>query len=221
MDIFEKMRNLDEFIQISLLSEYYFCKRRCSLLLLEGRSTINTYMVEGEIQHSKVHSSKIEKRVGITKIFNLQIFSNNYSMIGKMDCLECLDDKNGPYIDILGGNYSLLPVEYKHGIVRDEEEYEVQLCAQALCLEEMYNTKIDKGILYYIGSNERVEVFFTDDLRQKVLFGVVEIFDIINNSKMHEPIYKRRCSKCSLYEKCNPKINNVNKYISDIWREIE
>ena len=204
-NIFEKIRDLDEFIQISLLSEYYFCKRRCSLILLEGHVGNNIYMVEGDIAHSKVHTSKIEKRPGLAKIFNHQIYSNNYSLIGKSDCIECFEDKNAPYIDILRGNYYLFPVEYKHGVTRDEEEYKVQLCAQVICLEEMYKTKIEKGVIYYTDSNERVEVIIGDDLRQKVLFGVLDIFNIINKEIMYEPIVRKSCNKCAMKEKCNPK----------------
>ena len=219
-DVFQQMRDLDEFIQISLLSEYYYCKRRCGLLLLEGRDNQNSYMIDGSIQHAKVHTSKIEKRTGVTKIFNHQIFSNKYSLIGKMDCLECFDSNIGAYVDILGGKYILYPVEHKHGELRNEEEYKIQLCAQAMCLEEMYNTKIEKGALYFINSNKRLEVDFTEELRRKVIFGIIEIFEIIDKTTMPTPIYKRKCGKCSLVEKCNPKTNSINVYLSEMWGEL-
>lgn len=220
IEVFDKIRDLDEFIQISLLSEFYYCKRRCSLILLEGNNSDNVYTMEGTIQHSKVHSSQTEKRLDSAKIFNLELFSNNYSLIGKADCIECVKDKRGAYIDILDGYYNLYPVEYKHGKLRDEEEYKIQLCAQAICLEEMYNITIEKGYLYFINDNKRLEVRLSDELRQKVLFGIVEIFKIISESKMYPPKYKKSCPKCSLYEKCAPKNENINGYIKNMWEEI-
>ena len=77
-----------------------------------------------------------------------------------------------------------------------------------------------KGYLYFINDNKRLEVHLTDELRQKVLFGIVEIFKIISESKMYPPKYKKSCPKCSLYEKCAPKNENINGYIKNMWEEI-
>lgn len=209
----------DNYILISSLSEYLYCKRRFYLRFLERQNNENIYMIEGSLEHQKVHTNKIEKRKNFVNVSSLSVNSYKYNLIGKCDVVEFLENKNGSYIPFLENNYTLYPIEYKHGKTRDELEYKVQLCAQVLCLEEMYNTRIDFGAIYYIDSKERVEITLDDDLRKLTLETILEIKNLMDSKKVIYPIYKKRCKKCSLVDICNPKIIIVDEYMKNLWED--
>ena len=132
----------NDLIPLSYLSHLYYCKRRAALLLVGQYWKDNEFTASGSFQHRKVHNVGIERRGVHIKLYEMTVFYNNLGLSGKCDCVEGTIDSNGIYLPFCDERYILIPIEYKHGVIRDEIEYNVQLCAQAMCIEEMYNGQI-------------------------------------------------------------------------------
>lgn len=207
----------DNLINISSLSEYAYCPRRFYLRYIEKVEGINEYMVDGTIRHNNIHNSKIEKRKSFIKMMNMSLHSHNYSLIGKSDLIEFTKSNSGTFVPLLEDNFNIYPVEYKHGKVRNEEEYEIQLCAQCFCLEEMFNCNIEKGAIYYINSNIRKEITFTNALRNKTEQTINAIKKELETQSLISPILKKSCKKCALIEICNPNLTIIDNYIKELW----
>lgn len=203
-------------ILISWIDEYVYCPRRFYLKVLEKYDSVNVYMVEGTIGHRNVDKPRIEKRHDYVKVFSHEVYSKKLRLYGKCDSIEFVKSYNGVYIPLLNGCFSLTPIEFKHGHIRNEKEYNLQLTAQAICLEEMYGCKIEKGYIYYLDSKERYEVEFDEKKRLAVTEYINKIRDLLESPKLIEPLYKKRCAKCSVYDICDPKNNIVNKYMSEL-----
>ena len=112
-----------ELFPLSWLSQYGYCKRRCSLLALEQIWQENEYTAAGRIQHKRVHTARMEQRGDMLHIFEMPVFSRRLGVSGFCDCVEAHSSPSGVTIPYGEGRYIFFPVEYKHGVVRDEEEY--------------------------------------------------------------------------------------------------
>ena len=203
----------DSEILISWLSEYAYCKRRFYLKVVEDNERINQFIAEGIINHKSVDKPTIEKRRNIVKVTRLNVYNNNYHIHGICDNVEFIKDPNGVYVNYLNGVYTPIPIEYKHGKKRDEYEYQVQLMGQALCLEYMYNVKIDYGYIFYVSSKHRDKVEFTDELRSNTLDIINELKKFLEYPKLPEAKYQKRCNNCSIYEICSPRNKMIEKYM--------
>ncbi len=174
--------------------------------MLEQAWQDNTDTAMGTLEHANVHHEHIERRGGTAKIYEMYVCSDALRLIGLCDCVEAELDEGSAYIEILGGKYRLFPVEYKHGVQRDELEYNVQLCAQAMCLEEMFHCHIAEGAIFYITSHRRVTVAFDEELRALVRQGVLALQEMRRSMKIPLADYTAKCRKCSLLEQCAPKV---------------
>ncbi|MBR0519107.1 CRISPR-associated protein Cas4 [bacterium] len=205
----------EELISISLLSNYYFCKRRTGFLLLEDRYQDNEYTSEGTIQHEIVHSGGREKRGKCVIERQLYIQSKNLGIHGFCDYVEFYYNEENKL-------YEIYPIEYKHGVLRDNLEYQIQLTAQAMCLEETFNLPVKEGAIFYINSHRRFEVDLDENLRNLTLEGINGIKDIIESQKIPLANYSKKCKKCAFYNECMPKLNrNTSWYIKKIISECE
>ena len=209
----------EDSILLSWISEYAYCPRRFYLRIFEQNSAMNGSLAEGRIAHKRVDQDVIERRGSFVKVTRMAVTSDQYHMHGICDSLEFIDDPNGAYIDFLDGIYKIQPVEYKHGKSRDEIEYNLQLTAQTMCLEEMYQTHIESGFVYYIGQKDRRQVVFNQELRSQVITAVNEIRTYIGNPKTILPEYRKRCPHCSLYEICAPKNIMTARYLERLWEK--
>ena len=149
-----------EYLPLSWLAQVNYCSRRAALLLNERVWNENVETAKGRTEHERVHTKRIEKRGNLVKLYEYEVVSEILGIVGKCDCIEATINKNGCKIPAVEFPVSLLPIEYKHGTVRDEMEYKIQLCAQAMCLEEMYQTRIFKGELFFIVDSDD---FLTED----------------------------------------------------------
>ena len=204
-------------ILISWISEFAYCPRRFYLRVIEGQKARNIYMIEGEIEHESIHEPKIERRRDKVKVSGMSVFSHQYQILGICDLLVCEKSRYGAELPFLQGKYKLTPIEYKHGKVRQSREYEAQLSAQSICLEEMFNTTIESGYIYYYDAKEYVSVDFSEEKREyleELLKGIRKELDTQINI---EPVYKQRCRKCSVFEICNPKREMIQRYMKRIW----
>lgn len=175
----------------------------------------NEYTASGRAQHERVHAEHKEKRGSLIKLYGHTVYSEKLGLLGKCDCVEAEESTQGCILPFFPQRYQLFPVEYKHGIVRNEHEYKLQLCAQAMCLEDMYRTQITKGALFFIDAHRRDVVEFSTDLRDEVVHVAAKL--MIMAEEGHVPVaeYGPRCKKCSLLDYCGPKIRRTAKSYCD------
>jgi len=212
---------LSELFPLSWLSQYAFCPRRCSLLALEQVWQENEYTAAGRAQHERAHDARTERRGSLISIYDLGIFSHALGVSGKCDCIEATENANGVTLPFGSGRYMLYPVEYKHGIVRDEEEYHIQLCAQAICLEELYGARISAGAIFFIDAHRRDEVDFSDTLRMETQKTAKAVSEMIINQKLFPAEYSVKCKKCSLFDVCQPHMKiSAKAYCDELWHEL-
>lgn len=210
-----------ELFPLSWLSQYGYCKRRCSLLALEQVWQENEYTAAGRIQHKRVHTARTEQRGEIIHIYEMPVFSRRLGVSGFCDCVEAHLSSSGVSIPYGEGTFTFYPVEYKHGVVRDEEEYHLQLCAQAICLEEQFGAKIQAGAIFFIDAHRRDEVLLTDELRRKTWETAGAIAEMIEAQKPIPAVYSAKCRKCSLREACQPKVGKSSRsYSNRLWDEV-
>ena len=193
-----------EAIPLSRLSHAGYCLRRAALLTNEQLWKENADTAKGREEHKRVHTSRIERRGDTLSLYEYDVFSKSLNISGKCDCIEAIRDEGGCRIPAADFPVLLYPVEYKHGKVREEEEYELQLCAQAMCLEEMYHTTIPEGAIFYISSHRRKPVVFTPELRELVRETVRQVDDIRRSYTIPPAHPGPKCKRCSLRELCLP-----------------
>lgn len=181
-------------LPISALQHLLFCDRQCALIHIDQAWAENRFTAEGRVLHDRAHDGPDESRPGIRITRGLPIRSARLSIHGVCDVVEF--HKNG----------DILPVEYKRGKPKSHRADEVQLCAQALCLEETMYVKIGKGFLYYGLPHRRTEIAFDSELRVLVEETVRRLHALILEQRLPEAIYeKRKCGACSLFDICQPR----------------
>ncbi|MBD5779014.1 CRISPR-associated protein Cas4 [Pelagicoccus sp. NFK12] len=184
----------DFFVAISALQHWLFCPRQCALIHVERVWLDNRYTAEGNAMHERAHDGPHELREGVRITRGLPVSSRRLGLTGQCDVVEFHPDGR------------IVPVEYKRGRPKAHRADEVQLCAQALCLEEMRKAEIECGYLYYGKNRRRTEVCFSSDLRALTEKVAAEVMNCIE--KGNTPIIEyeaKRCDTCSLLEICEPK----------------
>ena len=146
----------EEYLPLSWLSQATYCLRRAALLLNERLWMENADTAKGRDEHRRAHERRIERRGDQLKLFEYDVYSEQLRIWGKCDCVEAQRCEPGCRIPAADFPVCLYPVEYKHGSVREEPEYNIQLCAQAMCLEEMYHTHIPSGAIFFITAHRRL-----------------------------------------------------------------
>lgn len=202
-------------IPLSYISQYGYCPRRAALLMNEQVWSENEYTASGRAQHERVHTMRMEKRGLLVKLYEHKVFSEKLGLSGKCDCIEAKEDPQGCFLSFLGKNYWLYPIEYKHGAVRQERAYQLQLCAQAMCLEEMYNTHIPVGALFFANAHRRDEIILTKELRKEVLETAQLLRELADEYIIPRAKYGPRCKKCSLADYCAPKVKSSSTTYCD------
>ena len=187
------MKDMDEPIMLSALEHYSYCPRQCALIHVEQAWDENIYTMRGRDVHDNVDVESTHERVGARLERALPIWSRRLNLVGKADLVEFHNDV--PY-----------PVEYKSGRHRKGRHETLQLCAQALCLEEIFGVPVPKGALYWHGSRERREVVFTDALREQVSEVAAAVHDMVAKRYTPQPVNDKRCKDCSLKESCLPTV---------------
>lgn len=203
----------DELIPISALQHLVFCPRQCALIHIEQLWTENLFTAEGKSLHYSVHSADPEWRDGIRIVRGLRLRSLELGLAGQADVVEFHNDDAGVILPELEGRYRPFPVEFKRGKPKIDLSDEVQLCAQAMCLEEMLNTRIPQGALFYGRPRRRKEICFTDMLRHKTREVAAQLHRLFEIGKTPRAKYTKKCRRCSLVNLCMPKITGIRKDI--------
>lgn len=209
-----------EYLPLSWLSQVCYCPRRAALLLNERLWEESSDTAKGRSEHRRVHTQRVEKRGDSLKLYEFTVFSDCLALLGKCDCIEASRDENGCRIPAAEFPVRLYPVEYKHGTVRDEEEYQIQLCAQALCLEEMFGIKIPEGALFFISSHRRVPIVLDESLRTRTKELAATLWKIRHSLTVPTAQYSAKCRRCSLRELCMPRVKtSAQNYLLQLKAE--
>jgi len=195
----------DDFIHISALQHYVFCPRQCALIHVEDVWQENVFTVRGDILHEKVDSDTYETRGTLKTVRGLRIHSFRLGVVGRADVVEFRESNYGTNAD------EVLPVEFKSGQPKDDISDKVQLCAQALCLEEMLDTKIKRGAFFYARIRRRVLVEMDDSLRSQTENIIASVHELVSKKMIPAARYTEKCKHCSLESICMPKAMNERK----------
>lgn len=207
----------DNFIQLSALQHFIFCKRQCALIHIEQVWSENVLTAEGRIMHENVHEEHFKNIEGIRIVRGMPLHSFELGLSGKADIVEFHKTKEN-------SNWVPFPIEYKRGKPKSDDSDKIQLCAQALCLEEMMKVKILNGALFYGRTRRRLSVTFDDTLRHKTKDTAIKLHNFIKEGKTPLPIYITKCKSCSFINECLPKTISkkisVNKYLLKETKEL-
>lgn len=204
----------NDLLMISALQHLAFCERQCALIHLEQQWTENRFTVLGDLLHEKVHAPENEKRDNRIIARSLRLASYKLGLTGQADVVEfhrSVKDGSGVKIPGRPGLWNPYPIEYKKGKPKTDNIDKVQLCAQALCLEEQLNTNIPQGALFYGEKRRRQVVEFDKTLRDETMLYAKKLHDLIASGNTPKPSYSKKCQSCSLYDICNPKLPDVIK----------
>lgn len=192
--LFFLMFTEDQLLPLSALQHWLYCPRQCGLIHLEQVWAENKFTAEGQVLHKKAHEGEDESKAGVRITRSMAVRSLALGISGQCDIVEFHRDGR------------VVPVEYKRGKPKTHRADEVQLCAQAMCLEEMLGVMIPSGCLFYGEKKRRTVVEFDADLRQLVTETAAALHVMIASRVTPLAEYEaRRCDACSLIELCQPK----------------
>ena len=209
----------EDYLLLSGLQHFAFCRRQWALIHIEQQWAENYRTVDGKIMHSNAHDGNFhEKRGDVIITRAMPISSSELGISGECDIVEFHKSQNGININGLEGKYNVIPVEYKRGQPKNDDCDELQLCAQALCLEEMLCCEIPKAYLYYGETHRRHTVILDKALKEKTISLINEMHQFFD--RQHTPKVKRTkaCNACSLNDICLPALNK-NRSATEYIRE--
>lgn len=203
----------DSAIALSALQHYLYCPRQCALIHVEQLWAESRHTAEGRILHEKADKPRMERRKGVRTVMAMPLSESQLGITGIADVVEFHKTPDGEHA---------FPVEYKRGRPKAHRADEVQLCAQALCLESMLGQRIDAGALFYGATRRRVDVRFDGALRQLTLDTILAVRTMLEAGLTPSARYiPRLCDACSLLDLCQPRLlgrpQTVNAWLADQW----
>lgn len=208
------MYDEDDLLPLSALQHLLFCERQCALMHIEQVWDENRLTMEGRILHERVHESGDESRGNVRIVRGLRLRSRQLGLSGMADVVEFHRAEDGAWIPF--------PVEYKRGKPKADPCDAVQLCAQAICLEEMLSVAVPAGALFYGATRRREDVAFDAELRRLTEETARRLHSFLEARVTPPPVLLPRCDNCSLKELCLPKgvgARSVARYIQRILAE--
>ncbi len=205
------MYSEDELLPINLLQHWRFCQRQCGLLALDNIWQDNVLTTSGMLFHEVVHRPDEECDDGLHIVRGMRIASFRYGITGICDVVEIDDDS---------GNRNILPIEYKVGAPKRDRSDDVQLCAQALCLEEMMDCTIRHGAFFYGKTRRRLLIELDDALRAETLETIAAVRAMLQSGQLPPARYEPKCLSCSLLDLCQPKAQNtkrLERYMHELY----
>lgn len=204
----------EDLIPISALQHYLYCPRQCALIHVERQWAESRHTAEGRLLHERVDQPAIERRKGVHTVTAIPLLSLTLGITGIADVVEFHKGETGE---------SVFPVEYKRGAPKAHRADEVQICAQALCLEAMLDCTVPSGALFYGKTRRRKEVCFDKALRTLTRQTIVATRDMILAQRTPIARYEaRRCDACSLIDLCQPRWLQRSQSVADwLTRQLE
>ncbi len=222
------MYSEDDLLPLSALQHLMFCERRAALVFLEQCWDENCATTEGLILHEKIETGLTEVRGPVRIARSLLLRSLHLGLSGKADVVELHQisderaNEDGFSLPALSGRWQPFPIEYKRGRLREEEGYEVQLCAQAICLEEMLGVRVPTGAVFYGASRRRHSVTFNGALRHHTEEAARRLHELFDSRQTPPARYEKKCTQCSLFHLCMPRVAGAGRsaraYLEEITR---
>lgn len=215
----------EDYLILSEIQRYTFCPREWALTHIEQQWAENVYTVEGNLVHENAHDGlQSEKRKGLLVLRGMKVVSHTLGITGICDVVEFYEDPNGISLSGRRGKWRPVPVEYKRGKPKEHDADLLQLCAQALCLEEMLVCSIPEGYLFYHEVRHRMPVTFTPELRRQVAESFEQMRAL--RARGYTPKVKPRpaCRNCALVELCVPALGrnpSVRDYLNRLFEGVE
>lgn len=208
----------EELLPLSGLQHLIFCERQCALIHIEQAWVENRLTAEGRIMHERVDSKDCESRGNVRIEYSMPLRSLRLGLVGKADVVEFHrkpvpgKEKHKIWVPF--------PVEYKRGKPKKDNSDKVQLCAQALCLEEMMKIEIHEGALFYGKTRRRLDVPFGIAMRQETEDAAKRLHDLFQSGRTPRPVYTKKCDRCSFIDTCLPKAlgktRSVDNYLLQV-----
>lgn len=214
----------EDFLQLSGIQHFSFCKRQWALIHIEQIWTENVLTTEGKHLHERVDDPFFDETRGHRRVVrSMPLECKILGFQGIADVVEFINDSGlkeneGVKLDGKEGIWRPFPVEYKRGKPKKDECDEVQLCAQALALEEMMEIHINEGAIFYAQTRHRELIRFTDVLRNRVSSLFEEMHSLFEEGRTPSAVYCKSCNSCSIFELCQPRLTSkwksVDAYIA-------
>jgi CRISPR-associated exonuclease Cas4 len=199
----------EDLIPLSALNQYSYCPRRCYLIHAEGEFAENVHTLRGSHEHERVDQQRHEVSAGVRVEYGLPVWSQQLGLSGKCDAVEFHPDG------------TVYPVEYKHGKRRRWINDDLQVAAQALCLEEMLQRPVPRGAIFHQQSRRRREVVIDDLLRQEVERAAAAVHELLAQRQLPPPVDDpRRCEECSLRGICEPELVRSEARLVALQRDL-
>ena len=198
-----------DFIPISAIQHFSYCPRQAALIYLEAIWDENIYTLRGRFVHEEVDAGGGEEVQGVRVERSLPLRSQRFGLVGLADVVEF----HGiiPY-----------PIDYKHGPRRQKEHDDLQLCAQAVCLEEMTGQSVPRGAIYHASSRRRREVIFDPPLRERLAKLIPQLRRLLQSEVLPPPVADARCRHCSLHSSCLPATvadhRRLKRLATNLWK---
>ena len=213
----------EDFLQLSGIQHFAFCRRQWALAYIELQWQENVRTVEGHLLHENAHDAAMkEKRGDLIIVRAMPVHSREIGISGECDVVEFHKSEDGIPISGREGTYTVVPVEYKRGKPKSNDVDALQVAAQALCLEEMLCCDIPYGYIYYGEIRHREEIEFTEELRRKVKDMFAEMHKYYEQRYTPKVKWSKSCNACSLKDICLPVLNknvSVKKYLDSRMKE--
>ncbi len=208
----------EDLLPLSGLQHLLFCERQCALIHIEQAWAENRLTAEGRIMHERVHDADMVSRGDVRIEYAMPLRSLKLGLIAKADVVEFHrkrdDEKTGTE------TWQPFPVEYKHGKPKKDDSDKVQLCAQAMCLEEMLDVTINEGAIFYGKTRRRQDVVFDEKLRNLTKDTARRFHNLVESGQTPKPVFSKRCESCSMYDICLPraveKAMSIKDYLADV-----
>lgn len=203
----------DDLLPLSALQHLLFCERQCALIHVEQQWVENLYTAQGRIMHERVDRAGRESRRDVRLEYGVPLRSFKLGLVGKADMIEFHRQEDGGWLPF--------PVEYKRGKPKKDNCDKVQLCAQAMCLEEMLGVVVPEGALFYGKNKRRQAAVFDNELRGCTTGTAGRLHELVREGKTPPAKYEKKCDSCSLLNLCIPKVSgagkNVGRYLSRMF----
>jgi CRISPR-associated exonuclease Cas4 len=212
----------DDLLPISALQHLRFCERQWGLIHIEQQWDENRLTAEGRVLHERVHEGSAEARPGVVIARGLHVRSLRLGLSGIADVVEFHRDAAGIALVGREGRWRPFPVEYKRGRAKRDSCDEVQLCAQALCLEEMFGVTIEAGALFYGLPRRRCHVAFDARLQGETEALARRMHELCRVGITPPAVYSKKCESCSLYDRCLPRMGPkrcVQRYVEGALKD--
>jgi CRISPR-associated exonuclease Cas4 len=209
----------DDLLPLSALQHLVFCERQCALIHVEGQWQENPLTFEGRQMHERVDRDAGESRRDVRILRGLTLVHRGLGLAGRADVVELHRDAAGVPVPGVPGRWRPFPVEYKRGRPKAHDADRVQLCAQALCLEEMWSADVPAGALFYGQTRRRDDVAFDAVLRAATVEAARRVREILESGETPSARKEKKCARCSLLDRCRPDAigRSASRYLDAIW----